>query len=202
MKRIVLIIAVVAASFGFKAAAFDLKSLLGSAGGTVTNVVEGLLTKSDVSINEMAGNWEATGPAVTFQSENYLKKAGGAAVAGTIEDKLEPYYDKYGLTGATMDIDKDGKFTLKVKGISLKGTITKREDGNFDFSFTPFGSFKLGTIEAFVEKPLSGLNIMFNASKLKNLLSAVAGLTNNTLANTASSLLDSYDGMLIGFKFK
>lgn len=201
MKRIVLILAVVIGSLGFKATAFDLKGLLGNAGNTVTDIVDGLLTKSDITVAEMAGTWTAEGPAVTFQSENYLKKAGGAAVAGTIEDKLAPYYKQYGLTGSEMIIETDGSYVLKVKGVSLKGTITKNDDGTFEFSFTPFGSVKLGSIKAYVEKPLSGLNIMFDATKLKNILSAVAGFTNNTLATTAASVLDSYDGLCVGFAY-
>lgn len=201
MKRLVLILTVVMASFGFKASAFDLKNLLGGAGNTVTDIVGGLLTQSDISVEQMAGTWTSTGSAVCFQSENYLKKAGGAAVAGTIESKLNPYYEKYGLIGSVLTIQSDGSFVLKVKGISLKGQITKRSDGNFDFAFTPFGSMKLGSIKAYVEKPLSGLNVMFDASKLKSLLSTIAGLTGNSLASTAGNLLESYDGLCVGFAF-
>lgn len=201
MKKIFLAVAMVAAVSGTGAYAIDLKGLLGNAGGAVSNVVDGLLTQSDISVEQMAGNWTASGPAVTFQSENFLKKAGGAAVAGTIESKLDPYYQQYGLTGSTLTIETDGTFTLKVKGISIKGNITKREDGFFDFNFTPFGNFKLGSIKAYVEKPMSGLNVMFDATKLKNLMSAVAGFTGNSLASTAGSLLDSYEGLCVGFAY-
>lgn len=204
MKKIIIALAVVAAAFGIEASALDLKGILGSLGNAapaVSGVVEGLLTQSDISVPQMAGNWTATGSAIAFQSENFLAKAGGSAAASTIESKLDPYYKQYGLTGSTLDIDSDGKFTLKVKGISLKGSIAKRSDGNFDFSFTPFGSFKVGTIKAYVEKTPSGLNVMFDASKLKSLISTIAGLTGNSLAKTAGSLLESYDGMMVGFAY-
>lgn len=201
MKKLLIGLGVLIASVSFQASAFDLKDILGNAGSAVGNVVDGLLTQSDISVAQMAGDWTATGSAVCFQSDNYLKKAGGAAVAGTIEEKLNPYYEKYGLIGSELTIDADGNFTLKVKSFSLKGVVTKRDDGNFDFAFTPFGSFKLGSIKAYVEKPLSGLNVMFDASKLKTLLSAVAGLTGNSLASTAGNLLESYDGLCVGFAF-
>lgn len=182
--------------------AFNLQDLFGSAGSAVSGVVEGLFTKENIEVSEMAGTWTATGSAVTFQSENALKKAGGSAIAGTIESKLDPYYQQYGLIGSTITIDKDGNFELKVKSMGIKGQITKNSDGTFNFTFTPFGSIKLGSVKTFVQKTPSGLDIMFDAKKLKNILSAVAGFTGNSLAKTASSLLDSYEGLCVGFKYK
>ena len=201
MKKMIMALAVAFCAMGFQAKAIDLKDILGNVGAAASGVVDGLLTQTDITIDQMAGTWTATGSAVCFQSENALKKAGGNAVAGTIESKLDPYYKKYGLIGSVLTIQQDGSFTLKAGSISLKGTIAKRSDGNFDFTFTPFGSFKLGTIKAYVEKPMSGLNVMFDATKLKSLLSAVAGLTGNSLAKTAGSLLDSYEGLCVGFAF-
>ena len=182
--------------------AFDLSSLLGNAGSAVSGVVEGLLTKTDITVEQMAGTWTSTGSAVCFQSENFLQKAGGSAAAGTIESKLNPYYEKFGLTGAVLTVETDGSFTLKIKSINLKGTITKRDDGNFDFTFTPFGNIKMGAVKTYVEKPMGGLNVMFDATKLKTLISAVAKFTGNSLASTAGNLLDSYEGLCVGFAFK
>lgn len=200
MKKFILTIAVAVLGLS-QASAFDLSSILGNAGSAVSGVVEGLFTKTDITVAQMAGTWTATGSAVCFQSENALKKAGGNAAASTIESKLDPYFKQYGLTGSVLTVQSDGSFTLQVKGVSLKGTITKLDDGNFDFAFTPFGSFKLGSLKAYVEKPISGLNVMFDASKLKSLVSTVASFTGNSLANTASKLLDSYEGMCVGFAF-
>lgn len=201
MKKLFLAVILAVASLGSHANAFDLSSILGNAGTAVSGIVDGLLTQSDITVEQMAGTWTATGSAVCFQSENFLQKAGGSAAASTIESKLNPYYKQYGLTGSVLTIDPSGKFTLKVKGISLSGTITKRSDGNFDFAFTALGSLKIGTIKAYVEKPMSGLNVMFDASKLKTLISAITKLTGNSLASTAGSLLDSYQGLCVGFAF-
>lgn len=196
--------AVMVSVLAFNAYSIDIKGLLGGAGNigdVVSGVVDGLLTKTDITVEEMAGTWTATGSAVAFQSDNYLKKAGGSAAAATIESKLDPYFKQYGLTGSVLTIDKDGNFTLKVKSLSLKGVITKRQDGNFDFSFTPFGGFKLGAVTAYVEKPMTGLNVMFDASKLKTLISVITKLTGNSLASAAGSLLESYDGLCVGFAY-
>lgn len=202
MKKTILALAVAIAACLPGAHAFDLKDILGNAGTAVSGVVQGLLTQTDITVEQMAGTWTATGSAVAFQSDNALQKAGGAAVTATVENKLDPYYKKYGLTGSTLTIDADGSFVLKIKSISLKGTITKQSDGNFTFTFTPFGNLKLGSVKAYVEKPVSGLKVMFDATKLKNILSAAANFTGNSLATTASKLLDSYDGLLVGFTYK
>lgn len=202
IKKILVSAIVALGAYAPHAHAIDLSSILGSAGSAAQGLVEGLFTQTDITVDQMVGTWTATGSAVTFQSDNALKKAGGNAASGTIESKLDPYYQKYGLTGSTLTVNADGTFTLKVKSLSIKGTITKRSDGNFDFTFTPFGNIKLGTIKTYVEKPVGGLNVMFDASKLKSLVSAVAGFTGNSLAKTASSVLDGYDGMLVGFKYK
>ena len=201
MKKLIVAAALIAGSLTVPTYAFDLKDILGNAGTAVEGLVGGLLTQSDITVQQMAGTWTATGSAVCFQSENFLKKAGGSAAASTIESKLDPYFKQYGLTGSVLTIDANGNFTLKVKGISLKGVVTKRNDGNFDFAFTPFGKTKLGSIKAYVEKPVSGLNVMFDASKLKSLLSTIVGLTGNKLASTAGDLLKSYDGLCVGFAF-
>lgn len=203
MKKIVIAIcAVIALLAPAQASAIDLKDLLGKATDAVGGLVEGVLTRKNITVADMAGTWTATGSAVSFQSDNALKQAGGAAAAGTIEGQLDPYYEKYGLTGSQITIDSDGNFTLTVKKIKLKGIITKNEDGSFDFAFTPFGSTKIGSMTAYVEKPINGLDIMFDATKLKNLASVVAGVSGISLAKTLSSILDSYDGLCVGFQYK
>lgn len=188
------------------ASAFNIKDLLGKTGdigNAIGGVVDGLLSNDDVTIAQIAGTWTSTGSAVAFQSDNLLKKAGGGAASSTIEKKLNDYYKKLGLTGTVLTINNDGTFTLKAGKISTKGTLTKRDDGNFDFTFTPIGDMKLGTLKAYVEKPATGgLKVMFDASKLMSLLSTLSGIVNNSTLNAATSLLNGYDGLCVGFTFK
>lgn len=204
MRKLFFAAAILFASITTTSQAFDLKSILNgvNVGDAVSGVVDGLLTQSDISVEQMAGTWTATGSAVSFQSENFLKKAGGSAAAGTIEGKLNPYFQKYGLTGSVLTVQSDGSFTLKVKSITLSGKITKSADGNFNFTFSAFNKVNIGTIKTYVEKTVSGLNVMFDASKLKTFMSAVTKLTGNSLASTAGNILDSYEGLCVGFAFQ
>ena len=181
----------------------DLLNGLGGKGGTgniLSNVIEGVFTKSNLSLADLVGEYTSTGPAVTFKSENLLQKAGGIAGAATIESKLQPYYEKYGLIGMTLSVDKDANFIMKIKGISLKGTISKNDsDGTFDFNFNVAG-IKLGKFTAYIEKSGSNLKLMFDATKLKSFISTVANFTGNSMAQAVGSILDSYDGACIGWK--
>lgn len=172
----------------------------GNVGDVIGNVIEGVFTKTNLSIEDLVGEYESTGPAVTFKSENLLQKAGGIAGAATIESKLSPYYEKYGLTGMTLSIDKDANYTMKIKGIKLSGVVTKNDsEGTFEFNFKVVG-MNIGKFTAYVEKSGSTLKLMFDASKLKDFISAVAKFTGNSMAKALGTILDSYDGACIGFK--
>lgn len=195
-------LAVAMMSLPLSACAIDLQGILGKAGDAVEGVVDGLLTNDNITVEQMAGTWKSTGSAVAFQSDNLLKKAGGGAAANTIEKKLDSYYKKFGLNNATLTVTKEGKFTLKADKITLNGTVTKRSDGNFDFTFTPFGNMKLGSVKTYVTKSPSGLNVMFDASKLMSILSTLSGMVNNSTLSTMSDLLNGYDGLCVGFAFK
>lgn len=169
-------------------------------GNILSNILEGVFTKSNLTVEDLVGEYSATGPAVTFKSENFLQKAGGIAGAAAIESKLNPYYEKYGLNNMTLTVDAETNFTMKIKSLSLKGTITKNEsEGTFDFNFNVMG-IKLGKFTAYIEKSGKNLNLMFDATKLKSFISTVAKLTGNSMATTLGTILDSYEGACIGWK--
>lgn len=172
----------------------------GNAGDIIGNVIDGVFSSSNITVADIAGSYVSDGPAVTFKSENFLQKAGGIAGAATLESKLAPYYSQYGLTGLTLDIDKDSNFTMKVKGIKLSGTIIKNEgDGTFDFNLQALG-MNVGKFTAYIEKSLGNLKVMFDADKLLQIISTVAKFTGNSVAGALGDLLGSYDGACIGFK--
>lgn len=171
-----------------------------SSGNILTSLLDGIFTKTNLSLADLVGEYQAQGAAVTFKSENFLQKAGGIAGAAAIESKINPYYEKYGLNNMVLTVDNDANFTMKIKAITLKGTISKNDnEGTFDFNFNVAG-IKLGKFTAYVEKSGKNLNLMFDATKLKSFVSTVAKFTGNTMASTLGTILDSYDGACIGWK--
>ena len=181
----------------------DLKELLGGkTGSTIGNLLEGVFTKTNIEVKDLAGTYEATGSAVTFKSENALTKAGGVAAAAAIEAQLDPYYKNAGLTGAIFTCDTEGNFTLKIKKLTLKGVAVKNDDGTFEFKFQAFGKISMGSMKAYVQKTPTNLEVMFDATKLKNMLSMLSGTIGGKLVKGVGSILDSYDGACMGFGFK
>lgn len=201
---------------GFMASAseLDIKDVLngvknGGNGSSTTEKLAGLagalLSSDKISIESLHGSWAYKAPAVTFKSDNLLKKAGGAAVSETIEGKLASYYSKLGFTRMTLVVNEDNTFEMKIKKITLKGTITevtdKNSQANFVFSFKAAGKVSLGKLDTYVQKSALGtMSIMFDVSKLISLVEKVSTLTNLSSAKTLSSALSSYDGMCAGFE--
>lgn len=175
----------------------------GDGGQTIGNILSGVFSSSDITLDDLQGKWVSSGPAVCFQGEGFLKKAGGIAAAATIESKLAPYYSKYGLTNAIVTIDDEANFTIELKALKLKGTVTQPKDadpGVFEFSFTALGAIPLGSVTTYVQKTSQSMDLMFDATKMMKVLTAVAKFTGIKLASALSDILDSYDGLCVGFR--
>lgn len=174
-------------------------------GSTLGNLIEGVFSKSDITVKDMMGVWSSNGPAVSFKSDNFLKKAGGLAASAAIEKELSKYYKQYGLNGMTMIINADATFEMKINRLlTLKGNITQveGEKGVFKFNFLAMGTMKIGSLTTYVQKTSKSMDIMFDATKLKNLISAIAKFTGNKLATTLGTMLDSYEGLCVGFRME
>lgn len=178
----------------------DIKDILGGAGGALGNMVEGIFTKTDLTVQDIEGTWTANGSAVSFKSDNMLKKAGGIAVAGAVESQLNEYYKKYGLNNLIFTVNSDNTFSLGLKKMTLKGTIEVKSKGIFTLHFTAFGTVGLGTMDTYVEKTGNNINLMFDADKIKNIISLAATLSGSKMASAADQLLKQYDGICLGFK--
>ncbi len=215
MKSIRYIIIAVALLTGLRASASgDLKDLLNSVTsgqstdkesnplGSLGSILSNLTASSNFELADLQGTWVYESPAVTFKSDNVLQKAGGATAASTIEAKIAPYYEKAGITALQLTVDAENKFTMKLKRGTLKGTVTKDEDGNLEFNFNAFGKIKLGKISAYATKSGNTLNLTFDVSKLISIVKTVSSVSGISSLNTISSLLSSYEGIYAGFKLK
>lgn len=175
----------------------------GDTGSILGNLLEGVFSSSNITVEDMQGTWKSTGPAVCFQSDNFLQKAGGLAAAAAIETKIKPYYEKYGLNNAVMTIDANGNFTLTASKITLKGNIKQKngaDKGVFDFNFTVLGKIQLGSVTTYVQKTSNSMDVMFDATKLKSILSKLTQYLSIDILKSMGSILDSYEGLCVGFK--
>lgn len=163
-------------------------------------IVSGLLTNDKIEPKRLTGTWKYAGPAVCFKSENFLQKAGGSAMAGTIEGKLAPYYQKAGLQNMVLTVDDEQNFTMQSGMMKATGTITI--DGtDVYFNFTALGKIKLGKVKTYVTMTgNSKMSIMFDVSKLLAVVNAVGSKVGSGTISSITKLLGSYDGLCAGFK--
>lgn len=170
----------------------------------IQGLVEGLISKSNLTEEDLVGDWQYAAPAVAFQSDNLLQKAGGAAAAGVIEEKLTPYYAKVGITNLTASFSADKTFKFKINRITLTGTFekdTNSETGDFIFTFKAGGKLPLGNFKTHVEKVgNSKLSLTFDASKLISLVNTIASVSGRSSLKTVATMLNSYDGLNCGFE--
>lgn len=196
--------------------AFDIKDALKKIGakdststsaGGLGSLLGNLLSTDKIDVKSMSGTWKYSAPAVSFKSDNLLKKAGGAAASSTITGKLAPFYKTAGFDKMTLTIAEDSTFSMKVRGITLKGTIEpatdQNSDANFVFNFKVAGKIKIGRMNTYVTKNAAGkMSIMFDVSKLITLVEKVSAFTGNSTLKSVSSLLSGYDGLCAGFELQ
>lgn len=170
-------------------------------GNILGGVVNGLLGTDKISPDRLVGTWNYSGPAVCFKTEDLLKKAGGSAMASTLESKLEPYYNKFGLNKMVLVVNQDQTFTMTSGALRMSGDITIDGEDVY-FNFKALGTISLGKIKTYVNMGVGGksMSLMFDVSKLMTVLKAIGGMTNLQTLNTVNSLLGSYDGLAAGFK--
>lgn len=181
----------------------DKQSGLGGVLGALGGLVNNAMANSNFTVDDLVGTWQYTSPAVTFQSDDALKKIGGAGAATAVESKLEPYYKRLGFDKTSLVVAEDHTFTLKMGVLTLKGTVEKDDtDKSLVFNFNAFGKVPLGKVKANATKAASTLNLTFDATKLIALLTKVSSALNISTLNTVANLLNGYDGIYIGFKLK
>lgn len=211
MKKRIFYLSFIALMCASTISAFDLKDLLkgatsgsgsSSSASDLVNSIVNAVTSSGVEYSDLVGDWAYSQPAVSFSSDNLLQNAGGVAASSTIVAKLKPYYTKAGVNNMTLTFGSDSTFVAQVKKIKVQGTVKMIDEGTAQFNFKAFGKVPTGSINAFVEKNSSGVNITFDAKKLLQLAEKIASLSGNATLQKASNLVNSYDGVNIGVALK
>lgn len=185
-----------------------LGGLLG--GGTTTgssstgSIINGILNKviGSATFSQAdlcAHTWKYSKPGCAFTSENLLAKAGGEIAASKIEEDLSKYYSKFGFSNSNtyFTFKTDGTFAAKIDGKSWNGTYTFDEK-------THAIQLKglLLSASGFATRTANGISLLFEQKKLLTLVKTLSklNLTGSTTMSAVSSIVDSYDGVRIGFE--
>lgn len=201
-----------------------LSKLFGGGGSSdtenaISNVLGSLIGNS-VTLSEkmLEGTWEYTGTACVLESDAALANIGGTVATSKIEKKLDGYLARVGVKEGSCSFTFIGKDSCVVSmaGRELGGRYAlDAEEKTILFTF--YGRLNFNTHVAY---NVSSVNIVFNADKLLSLVKTVTtkvssstsslsgndatgnlGTASATLS-TISSLLNNYDGMMLGVKMK
>lgn len=167
-----------------------LESFLGAVLGNTT------LKQADI-----LGTWNYTSADCVFETENLLMKAGGEVAASKIEEKINGTLGKFGLSSGkcTFTFNSNNTYSATIGGRTIQGTYVLDTE-NKKITMTYLNG--LGTMTPQIVKSGNKLSLLFNADKLLKLLTTVSALSGNSTMNSLSSLLESYDGLLIGMELQ
>lgn len=166
-------------------------------------LIENATSNENITEEDLVGTWYYSSPAVSFKSDNFLKKAGGAAAATAIESKLSPYFQSVGLDKTALTVKADKTFVMKVGKTNLNGTIAKDKTQNhFIFTFSILGVNAFSSTVFVAKSAMGSIAVTFDVSKLEKIVSALAVFSGNSSAQSVASILSSYDGIRAGFRMK
>jgi hypothetical protein len=169
-----------------------------STGDLISNLTSVFSSEKQASASNVIGTWVYQEPAVLFQSDNILTKAGAKIASNKIESKLQTYLTKYGITPGTMKMtfNQDGTFVETLKGKTIMGKWTVK-DSKLYLTFANVKTVPVTT-------QISGKEMMFvtDATKLFYLVKGVASQSSNSNIKTITSLMNNVKGMQAGLTLK
>ena len=147
--------------------------------------------------DDLQGNWTYNAPSAAFTSEKAYNNAGGAAATTNLVSSLAPTYQNMGInkSNTAFNFGSNNTFTAKVGGIPFTGTYTYNEK-------TGEITLKTGTqtIKGNVTKTQNGMGLMFDAKQMVSMLQNVGQVTNKAAVDAVSQLAKSTDGARVGFE--
>lgn len=165
-------------------------------GSVLTNLLGG---SSAVTASDLQGTWTYRKADCVFETQNLLLKAGGEMAATKIESQLESQLGKVGITpgACSFTFNSDGTYVATIGQYNLTGNYTLNSKTN---TLTMTYLAGIGRISPKVVKTGASISLLFEGDKLLSMVQKVGKLTSNSTVNSLSSLINSYDGMLVGMQ--
>ena len=172
----------------------------GGAASALGSVLTSLLGGSSaVTASDLQGTWTYRKADCVFETQNLLLKAGGEMAAAKIESQLESQLGKVGINpgACSFTFNSDGTYVATIGQYNLTGNYTLNTKSN---TLTMTYLAGIGRISPKVVKTGASISLLFEGDKLLSMVQKVGKLTSNSTVNSLSSLINSYDGMLVGMQ--
>ena len=165
-------------------------------GSVLTNLLGG---SSAVTASDLQGTWTYRKADCVFETQNLLLKAGGEMAAAKIESQLESQLGKVGITpgACSFTFNSDGTYVATIGQYNLTGNYTLNTKSN---TLTMTYLAGIGRISPKVVKTAASISLLFEGDKLLSMVQKVGKLSSNSTVSSLSSLINSYDGMLVGMQ--
>lgn len=172
-----------------------------TSGNTLSSLISSFLGGVPITEQTLYGTWTYQHVNVAFESENFLAKAGGALVAGSIENSIDAQLQKYGVRPGAVKFtfNRDHTFTANLSGRNLNGTYTY-DPKTRKLQLT--AALGLLNQTCTVGTTGRGITLLFPADKILTLFSTIGSFLGNANSNigTFAALLEKYKGMQIGLE--
>lgn len=167
--------------------------------GSILGKVVGGLTQGSLKAEDLVGTWNYTGSAISFKSDdNVLSNLASGAAVGTIENKLDGYLAKVGISSGLFGFtfNADGTMAVKYGSKQFSGTWT------FDASASTVKMKMAGLVNATgnVTVRNGAMELLFDSTTLMKIIKSLTTVYNNATLQALNALLSQYDKMYAGFK--
>ena len=148
----------------------------------------------------LVGDWTYAEPAIQFETQSFLDKAGGVIASQTVADNIAPYFNILGFKQGNLSISlrEDNTCTYTLGGKTYQGTYDYDDENKKITLKTPL--FPLPA--AYISVAEDQMALTFDSSKILTLIQALGMVSKDqTPVSAVSTLASSYDGMKTGFTF-
>ena len=148
----------------------------------------------------LVGDWTYAEPAIQFETQSFLDKAGGVVASQTVADNISPYFNILGFKQGNLSISlrEDNTCTYTLGGKTYQGTYDYDDENKKITLKTPL--FPLPA--AYISVAEDQMALTFDSSKILTLIQALGLVSKDqTPVSAVSTLASSYDGMKTGFTF-
>ena len=148
----------------------------------------------------LVGDWTYAEPAIQFETQSFLYKAGGVVASQTVADNIAPYFNILGFKQGNLSISlrEDNTCTYTLGGKTYQGTYDYDDENKKITLKTPL--FPLPA--AYISVAEDQMALTFDSSKILTLIQALGLVSKDqTPVSAVSTLASSYDGMKTGFTF-
>jgi len=173
-------------------------SAVGSIVSSISDLISG---KSSLSTETVSGTWNYTGSAVSFKSDdNALSNIASGVAQSTIENKLDGYLQKVGISEGLFGFtfNEDGTMSMNYGSKTFPGTWElDTENATINMKMAKFINVK-----GYVAVKNNQLELLFDVTSMMKIVKSVTSVYKNSTLTTINNILNQYDKMYAGFNLK